>query len=501
MQVKPSLSSAVKWSYAATWGDRAFSAVFVFILAALLGPREFGILSIALIYISFLQMFLDQGLVAALIQKKGLQREHADAVFWMDAVLSVGLVAMSFFLGHWWAAMNHTPQLVRVIMVLSLCIPIEGLAVVQRALLSREMDFKSLSIRANASVLISGIVGVGMALGGCGIWALVGQQLTKDLSSLVLLWTLSSWRPHLEFSWAHLKELMDFSISNFVAQLGVFVDASGGSILLGLIFGPVAVGLYRLADRTMNMVLSAATSSVQAVSLPEFSRLQDNPAELRKSVLACIRLSSTLALPALAGVLAVSGSLMATVGAKWVAAAGVLKILCLLGMFLTLTYFTGPLLQALAQVRLAAVIEWGRTIVGALLLVIAGVIVRGGSVDFQILGIALARFATGALLATPVFLYLLLRLTGISVRDVLASVGPPTLASGAIISSVLLFRSSGALSGARPVLLLTAEVLIGGLAGLPALLILDPRLRTTISRLVRNGLRGGTLIRKIDLAS
>jgi O-antigen/teichoic acid export membrane protein len=343
---KKSFSNAVKWSYAATWGEKAFGAFFTFFLAALLGPRDFGVVSIAVVYVLFLQMLLDQGLATALIQKKNLEPEHLDAVFWTDLILSLVFVLSSIFLSRWWAAVNHAPQAAALISVLSLCIPIEGLAIVQKSLLARDMDFKSLSIRSNVSVLMGGAVGVGMAYAGCGVWSLVGQQITRDFTALILLWRLSQWRPQLEFSWRHLKDLMSFSVSNFIAQLGVFADTYASAIVLGLFFGPVAVGLYRLADRVMSTVLSAATSSIQAVSLPEFSRFQDQPVELRKSVLTCIRLSSTVTLPALAGMAAVSAPLMATVGPQWIPAARVLQVLCVLGMFFVFAFFTGPLLQA-----------------------------------------------------------------------------------------------------------------------------------------------------------
>src|SRR6202034_4678000 len=102
--------------------------------------------------------------------------------------------------------------------------------------------------------------------------------------------------------------------------------------VLGLIFGPVAVGLYRVADRVGNSIVTMATSSVQAVSLPEFSKLQDQPAALRKSALICVWLSSTLTLPILSGVAAVSWALMATLGSKWIPAVNALKLLCLVGI-------------------------------------------------------------------------------------------------------------------------------------------------------------------------
>src|SRR6202011_973642 len=99
------------------------------VLAGLVDPQNFGVVSIALVYIAFMQMFLDQGFVAALIQRKDLDPEHLDAVFWMDMALSLFLIGLTIPFSRWWAAVNHAPQSANVIIALSLCIPIEGLAV------------------------------------------------------------------------------------------------------------------------------------------------------------------------------------------------------------------------------------------------------------------------------------------------------------------------------------------------------------------------------------
>jgi PST family polysaccharide transporter len=487
-----SFLNAVKWAYTANWGERAFSALFTFILAAILGPHEFGVLSIAVIYISFLQMFQDQGFVSALIQKTGLEPEHSDAVFWFDLAQSIVLVVVSLFLGRWWGTLNHAPEVAPVIFVLSFCIPIEALATVQRALLSRGMDFKSLSIRSNVSVLVSGIVGIGMAFAGFGVWALVGQQLVRDFVALILLWRLSSWRPRLAFSWNHLKELMGFSISIFIAQLANFADGQIGSILLGVLFGPVAVGLYRLADKFMNAVVVMATSSIQAVSLPEFSRQQNNPIELRKSALSCIRLSSAVTLPALAGLGAVSGPLMATLGPQWLPASNVLKVLCVVGMFLMFAYFTGPLMQALSRPHQLAMLEWARTAVGILFLVAAGLIVRGNSLNWQVMGVALARLFSVSLIVAPVFLYLLMRFCGISFRDLATSVAPSLGSSVAVVGAVYIYhRYLSWLAFGRQQILLVEEILIGGLIGVVVLLRFDSELRGIVFSLMRKtpGLR------------
>ena len=488
-----SFLNSVKWAYTANWGERAFSAIFTFALAGILGPRDFGVVSIAVIYITFLQMFLDQGLATALIQRKNLDQEHMDAVFWMDLVLSGALILLSVVFSRKWAAMNHEPEIARIISALSVCIVIESLAMVQSSLLRRHMDFKGLSIRTNASVLIGGAVGIGMAIAGFRVWALVGQQIVRDLTALVLLWKLSPWRPRLEFSWRHLKELMGFSIPNFMAQLGIFAGSQADSLILGLMFGPVAVGLYRVADRVVYSVVAMATSSVQAVSLPEFSKVQDFPEKLRSSVLTCIRLSSTVTLPTLAGLAAVSLGLMGTLGATWTPASNALRILCMVGISSVFASFTGPLLQALSRPHQHAMLEWGRMIVGTALLIVASVFVRSSSVVWQINGIALARFVTMFCLVMPIFLYILMRLSGISLYELMSAVRPSALASASAVAAVMLFQLSGLLAGTKPMVFLIAETASGGIVGLTVLLGLDPQLRGWVVSIQQRAFRAPVL--------
>jgi PST family polysaccharide transporter len=479
-----SFLNALKWAYTGNWGDRAFSSLFTFILAIMLGPADFGLVSIGLIYLSLMQMFLDQGLVAALIQRKVLKQEHCDAVFWMNMVLSLLLVALTLLVSGWWGRMNHAPNLSHLLSVMSISIPLEGLSIVQSALLRRNMDFKTLAIRSNVSVLVGGVAGIAMAVAGFGAWSLVGQQLARDSSALILLWKLGNWRPRLEFSWMHLRELMGFSVHNFIAQSGIFADMQAGSVLLGLLFGPVAVGLYRLADRIMNSVVVMATSSIQAVSLPEFSRVQDQPEELRTTALSCIRLSATVTVPVLAGMAVMSGPLMATLGAKWVPATDVLKVLSILGMSLVLSYFTGPLLQALGRTKQLALLEWARTLLGIGFLVATAVMVRNANVSWQVTGIALARFVPTVFLVTPVFVYILMRVCKLTGRDLVSATLPSVSSAAGIILIVYIFQRTGLSVKSGPAAILTIEMLLGGFFGAAILLGTDGKLRGALSRMV-----------------
>lgn len=477
---------ALKWAYTANWGEKTFSSLFMFILAAMLGPRDFGVVSLAMIYILFIQMVQTQGFLTALVQRAHLEREHLDTIFWTNAVLAAVFTLVSMVFAGVWANLNHLPDLYRYIAVLSLCIPLQGLAIVQTALLQREMDFRSLSLRTNLSVIVGGLVGLAVAWSGKGVWALILQQIARDFVALVLLWQMTRWRPRLSFSVKHLGDLLRFSFSNFTAQLAIFADAHGVAILMGTLFGPVAVGLYRVAERVVSSVSAVATSSIQTVSLPEFSRQQDNPAALRKSVLTCVRMSAVLTLPAMAGLITISHSFMGMLGAKWLPAADVLKLLSLLGMFAMFSMFTGPLLQALGRPSALAILEWSRTLAGLLLLAIAAWLVRSSAVETQVTGIAVVRCVSGILLVSPVYFYLLLRFGRVSLREVAHAVMPSILSSLVIFGSALLLRFSGLAANLSFAFTLSVQIIVGGLSGLVTYFAFDASARFVVSNFLRN---------------
>lgn len=482
MTQQQSFMKAVTWAYTLNWGERIFSALFVLFLASLLGPRDFGVVSLAILYVTFLQLFLDQGFATAIIQRQNLEQEHLDSVFVVNLLLSLGLVVVGLLFSRVWAAINSAPEIAVITSVLSVSIVMHAMTLVPIALLTRQMNFRSLSIRTNFSTIVGGVVGIAMASAGFGVWSLVCQRLLADFISLVLVWRMSSWRPRFKFSWQHTSELMGFSVGNFLTQLALFFDMQAGSVVLGALFGPAAVGLYRAADRIMNTVVAMAVSSIQHVSLPQFSRFQDRPQELRNSVCVCIQMSAWISLPALAGLIAISRSLMDTIGPNWAPATDALRVLCVFGMAIVLTCFTVPLMQARGKTHQVAILEWVRTLIGLILVAITGLLVRDGSVQVQVTSIAVTRLLVMGALVVPVFLYLLMKLAALSIRDFVVLIGPSVLASIGVVTSIVLFRHVGP-AASKPLIQLVGEVFTGGVTGVAILLSADAQLRMTIKKL------------------
>lgn len=479
MEAQP-VRSAVRWAFVMTWGREIVSAAIAFLLAALLGPAAYGLVAMALIYVHFLELFVEQGLTSALIRDRDDDPDRLDAAFWTALASCLLLAGTGALAGAWWARVNRTPELGGVIRALSALLVLRGLAVVQLALLQKRMAFRALAIRTNAAVCGGGLAGVALALAGAGVWALVAQHLTAALIELLALWLSCSWRPRRRFSWAAARALYPFSGRVLLNGIGVFAHRRSDSLLLGLFFGPTAVGLYRLAERLVDMVVELTSRPVTHVALPELSRLASNGAALARALVTSLRASASLAAPALAGLAATGGVLLDLLGPEWGAAAGVLRVLCLLGALRSVTLLLGPLLQATDRAGVMAAVTWCLATVNLVAFLLAGRLVTAPDAAGQAWAIALVRTLVFAGLYAPVNVWLLMRVGGVRPRTLGGALIPAVVGAASVALASLAARQALRPFGIAPAGMLVAMVVLGGLAGLATLVATD---RSLLGRL------------------
>lgn len=426
MSTPQSFRHAVKWAFVMNWGRQGITALVFFVLAYFLGPEQFGTVAMAGVYIWFNQMLTDQGFSAALIQRKKLDPEHLDTAFWLVFGLSAVLTVLTWCISGWWGQLMKMPELGRVINTLSVAIPLSGLAVVQEAYLKREMNFKALAVRSNLAAISSGVVGITMAVCGYGVWALVGQNLCIAVVSLATLWASSPWRPSLRFSKAHAKELLPFSGVAFVDAMGSFLYRQSDALLMGFFFGPVAVGVYRLASRITNLVTDSLTRSINAVALPHFSRSQGEAEELSRRFAGCARLSALMVFPAMATVAVLADVIMAVMGAKWAPAVWPLRVLCLVGMVQACAMLLGPLTYAMNRPSINMATVWAQGLTLCVLYTALGVWLEHAEPTPQALSIAGSNLAVSLLISVPVLLSVM-RSCRVAVGGFLVALQPAVL--------------------------------------------------------------------------
>lgn len=434
--------SAVGWSFVLTGGQRLFGFLVTLVLAGLLGPTAYGTVAMAMVFVMFTQVFLLQGLLPALIQRRGLNHQQLTSAFWLGMSMSVLLAAVVVALSGWWAAVNNLPDLQLVIIALTPLLPISALMLVQEAWLRRRLEFKKLAIRANLSVIAGGVLGLVSAALGAGVWSLVIQQLTMQCVGVVVLWSVSSWRPSFHFAWSEVRPLLPFSASSTASAVGGFISTSGDALIIGIFFGPAAVGLYQLATRVVQTVVEVMAMSLQEVALPELARLQHDRGEIRRRMDGMLSLGARATVPVLA-VLAIASPWFADVlGQEWADAATVIRILALVGVMRLFSAFSAPLLQALNHPHLLAILVWLISVLSIGFGVGIGFLLQDASVAAQVNGMALANVVLfGIIVAVNSRVFR--TFADLGYRAQFNAVGIPLLVGSAAVGLAVLIEGAG----------------------------------------------------------
>lgn len=430
MDLKAAVISNITWSAIDKWGAQALSFLIFTILARLLEPADFGLIGMALVFTSLANIFLEQGFSEALIQRRELDSEHIDTIFWVSVGMGVTLTLIGILSSPLIAFLFHEPKLGPVVSFLSLNFFLSGLGGTQQAILYRNMKFKSLSVRSLIGRIGAGIAGIGCAFLGYGVWSLVVQQLVASLVSVTLLWQMSAWRPGLHFSKQHFSELFSFSFSMFWHKIVNFIDMKSDNFVIGYFLGPVMLGYYSVGYRIYEVLSSLITGVVIPAVFPIFSRLQNDNAQLQAVFLRGTKLLSIVVFPLFLGVASLAPELItALFGGKWAPSIPVLQVLVFAGLLQAFLSLNGSLVIALGRpVDLLKI-----RIFASIVILIAFVI----SVRWGIVAVAVAYAAANFILIAPLHFRLTLRMTALNMRRYFGQFGVAAAASVLMVSAIL----------------------------------------------------------------
>jgi O-antigen/teichoic acid export membrane protein len=222
----------------------------------------------------------------------------------------------------------------------------------------------------------------------------------------------------------------------------------------------------------VEVVLDLTMQPVGVMSLPLLSRLQNDPAGLRETALKCLRATAVIAVPALLVVVATSPELVALLGEEWERAAVPLQLLCLAGIGKAVGLFTGPVLFAVSRPRFRAVMLWLIAGVSTAVAVVVGDVLSGDSVETQVVGMSASRAVLFLIVLLPVYVAIIHRFAGVSVRSFLRDVPAPALSGLGAVVAAFVVRESGAIDGLSPfpAVLVTGSVALLTTGGLLVLL-------------------------------
>ena len=316
------------WTALQIWGATVASFVVFVILGRLLRPAEFGVVAAAYTVTLLFRVIVDAGFTRYLIQRRSLPLIYADTAFWMSVVVALILTVIVILLAPYFALLFGIPRLTIVIRVLSVLLILTALDATQSGLLDRNMRFRVQAIRNLIATAAAGIVAVSLALAGAGVWALVAQQLALETVTVVLLWSLSGWRPRFRASTRCLRDLFPFGVRMSSIRVTQFAMTNADNFFVGIVFGRVALGFYVIAYRMFSVLNDLLITVINRVALSTFSRLQHKSELVNSAFYRASRVGSVLTLPTYVGLALLSRQVIILLfGARWIPSAPLLSVL------------------------------------------------------------------------------------------------------------------------------------------------------------------------------
>lgn len=372
MTLSRAVGRGMLWSALESFGSTGASFVLSVIMARFLSPQAFGLVAVLQIFVAVARVFVDSGMTEALIR-----RAHGTALAYSTAFVlnvSAGVVAYValWFLADPVARFYGNPILADIMRIMCIGIPLNALCVVQTARLVSAMRFDRLFKVSGTAVIISGAVGILMAVKGFGVWALVWQQVAMWGVRALLLWVLVPGFGRLRFCRKEAGALMSFSWKVMLSALIDTVWSHLNVLVIGKFFNPAQTGLYWRAQSFAILPASVATGVIMRVAMPMFSRAGCRPERLRVMFGRVLGMSVWVLFPVMALLCALSTPVFALLfNEEWSGAVPMFRIICIAGMLYPLHALNLCLLNVVGRSDLFLRLEVIKKLLAVLMLCIA----------------------------------------------------------------------------------------------------------------------------------
>lgn len=372
MDTKKQTLSNLVWRFAERCGAQGVSFVVSIVLARLLAPDVYGTVALVTVFTSILQVFIDNGIGNALIQKKDADDLDFSTIFYFNIVLCLCLYFLMFLSAPFIASFYEMPELTPVVRVLSLTLVISGIKNVQQAYVSRHLMFRKFFFSTLAGTIGAAIIGIALAYFGFGVWALVVQQVFNAAVDTLVLWITVPWRPKKMFSFQRLKKLYSYGWKLLAASLLNTVYSDLRQLIIGKLYSSSDLAYYNRGKQFPHLIVTNINTSIDSVLFPVMSNVQDKREKVCDMTRLSIKVSTYIMAPLMMGLAATAGPLVKVLlTEKWSECIPYLRIFCITYMFYPIHTANLNAIKAMGRSDLYLKLEVTKKAVGMILLLIS----------------------------------------------------------------------------------------------------------------------------------
>ena len=299
------------------------------VLARLLTPEHYGMLSIMIIFTTLANVFIQQGFNTALIQSKDVIEEDYSSVLWVSLGIATLLYGVIFLAAPYIGIFYNIPDIVTPMRVLALMLFPGALNSVQLAKISREMDFKKVFFSNIGGVVVSGVVGIVIAYMGGGLWALVSHTLINVVVACLVMRFTVQLKIKFSINWKRVKSLFSYGWKLLISGLLDTLYQDLRSLVIGKKYDSGTLGNYNRGKHFPQFVINAINGTVKSVMLPAMSAEQDDRVKVKSIMRQSINMSAYVIFPMMAGLAAVAEPLVELLlTEKWLPCVPYMQVYC-----------------------------------------------------------------------------------------------------------------------------------------------------------------------------
>ena len=357
--LKLKTARTLKWNTVDRLASQVLYGVVGIVLANILSEEDFGLIGALLVFQAFAIIFADSGFGAALLQKKTPSESDYSTVFWFNLIVSVAIYWM-LWLGAPLIAdiFQGDRRLIPLSKVMFLTFVLNALAIVQTNRLMKRMDVKMIAVSNVIAQVGGGLLGIALALGGFGAWALVWQSVTLAGIKTGILWATGHWIPSCWIKKESLRSIWRVGFSVFSSSMLNTLFQTIYSFVIGAFYSLVSLGVYTQADKWSKMGSASISQVLTASFVPLLAKFQDDSDDFRRYVKKINRFTAFILFPFMVGLAAVGEPLFHTLfGTKWDAAIILFQILVIRGIFVVLVSLYGNYMLAKGYGKRLFIIE------------------------------------------------------------------------------------------------------------------------------------------------
>lgn len=351
--LKGRTAGTLKWNAIDRVASQLLYAVTGVVLARLLSQADFGLVGAVMVFQAFASLLVDSGFSYALIQRKRPTRTDYSTVLWFNMAVAVALYAILYVCAPLIAdCFQGDTRLIPLSRVMFVTFILNASAIVQTNRLMKRMDVKMVAVANSLGLAVGAVVGISLAVGGYGAWAIVWQSIALSGVKSLVLWTTQGWYPRMVFSWKSLKSFFGIGSRMMLTSFLNTLFQNIYSFFIGNRVGLVSLGYYTQSDKWSKMGVMSLYQVITSSFLPALSDVQDDPERFRRVSSKMTRFTAYLTFPSLVGLAAMATPLFHVLfGTKWDASIILFQLLLVRGIFTVLTGMYNNFMLALGHAR------------------------------------------------------------------------------------------------------------------------------------------------------